>query len=92
MDSSIENVWVVSRQAAGLKTNKSGLGIEEADKGNLSEWGGVGPLYCFLLLTICKCASHTQLLGTGQRVVSIDLLGDGEFLPLKVIIFLRVVM
>lgn len=33
-----------NRQAAGLKSNKSSLGTEEADKGNLSEWGGVEPL------------------------------------------------
>ena len=43
--------------AAGLKSNKSSLGIEHADEGNLFEWEELG---YFLLLAICKCASYTH--------------------------------
>lgn len=60
------------RQAAGLKSNKRSLGIEKANEVYLSEWEGLD----------CCRVLHTNT-GTGQRVVSIDFMGDGHFLPLN---------
>lgn len=80
------------QSAAELQGNKSSLGTKEADEGNLFEWEGWAH-WALLLLAICKRATqthtHRHVLGTGHMVVSIDVLGDGRFLPLKLIIFLR---